>query len=156
MIGAIIVSGFAIFWTAAGASDLSRRCFVLFLAASVAISAAIVFAAARIPPGHAVQFNDKVYSLSVMFEAIFITLAVVFLTRTDRKYLLLPIISVIVGLHFFGMVWALGSNEYWWVGSAMCLFPVATMLVLRRRLWMPVVGFGCAVILWASAVWALF
>ena len=155
-VGAIIVCSFAVVWAAAGAGGLSRRWFAILLATSVAVSAAIIFAATRIRPGHVVQFNAKAYYLSVVFEAIFITLAVVFLTRTDRKYLLLPAISVVVGLHFFGMVWALASNEYWWIGVAMCCLPIVTVLALPRQLWKPVVGFGCAIVLWASVVWALF
>jgi hypothetical protein len=155
-IGAIIVSCFAIIWTAAGSRDLRRPWFTVLLSSSVLISVAIVVAAGQIQPAHPVRFNARAYNWSIGFETIFILLAVIFLTKTDRKYLLLPVISLIVGLHFFGMIWALGSNNYWWIGTAMCFLPIVTMSILPRNLWMPVVGLGCALILWLSAIWALF
>jgi hypothetical protein len=155
-IGAIIVGSFAIIWTAAGASNMARRWFLLAVSSSVLISAVIIFAAWHIQPGQPAQFNLKAYYLSVAFEAILIAIAVFALTRTGRKFLLIPAISIIVGLHFYGMVWALGSNEYWWIGTAMCLLPIVTMLFLPRHVWAPVVGWGCALILWVSIIWTFF
>jgi hypothetical protein len=92
----------------------------------------------------------------VAFEAVLIFLAVLFFRRSDRKHRLLPIISIIVGLHFFGMVAALGSNLYWWIGGAMCVLPIVTMSMLPRHIWNPVVGLGCAVILWSAVICAFF
>jgi hypothetical protein len=59
-------------------------------------------------------------------------------------------------LHYFGLVWALGSNEYWFVGIAMCLLSILTMSMVRQNLWDLVVGLGCAVILWFSVIRAFF
>jgi len=102
------------------------------------------------------HLTEKPMGLSVAFETVLIFLAVFFLRSGDRKRFLLPIISIIVGLHFFGLVWALGSNEYWFVGSAMCLWSILTMSILPRNLWDSVVGIGCAVILWFSVICAFF
>ncbi len=155
-VGAMIVSIFAIIWTAAGASNLGRRWFVSLLFMSILASFAVIYAGARMQPAHPFSFNAKVYSFSILFEVVLIFFGVVFLRRTGRKELLLPVISIIVGLHFIGMVWALGSNLYWWVAGAMCLVPIIAMSALRRNLWGPVVGIGCAVILWLSALGAFF
>jgi hypothetical protein len=155
-VGAVIVSAFAVLWTAAGARGLGRRWFVFLLAASILISAGIVIAAGHIQPPHPIAFNAKAYNVSVAVEAVLIFCAIVFLRRAGRKDLLLPVISFIVGLHFFGMVWALDSNLYWWIGGAMCLLSLLALMFLPRSYRMPTVGFGCAVILWFAAVAAFF
>jgi hypothetical protein len=154
-IGAVIVSVFAIAWAVAGASSLGRRWRATLSIAAVLVSGAIIFVSGTIAPAHPVQFNAAAYMIAVAFELVLIFAAVVYLKSTGRKDLLLPVISIIVGLHFFGMVWALGSGEYWWIASAICLLPIATMSMLPGKLWMPVVGLGCAVILWLSVLWAV-
>ena len=111
-IGAISVSAFALLWTAAGASKMGSRWLVVLVASALTISVATVFAAANIRPVHPVHFNLQAYNISIAFETILVAIAVVVLTRAGRKFLLLPAISIVVGLHFYGMVWALGSSEY--------------------------------------------
>ena len=134
-IGAIVVSIFAVIWIAAGTRNLGRRWFSWLLSISILISLGVIVAAGKISPAHPATFNGKAYGLSVAFEAILIFLAVLLLSSGDRRRFLLPIISIIVGLHFFGLVWAFGSNEYWFVGSAMCLLSILTMSILPRNLW---------------------
>jgi hypothetical protein len=156
-IGAIIVACFAILWVAAGASQLERRWFVMLLALAIVISGTIIFAATRIPFGrHSGGFNGKVYGIFVTLEFIAILIAVILLNRTGRTEYLIPVIAFIVGAHFFGMVPALRSNDFWWVGGVMCALPLATMSILPQKIWSPVVGIGCAVILWLSALHAFF
>jgi len=155
-IGAIIVSVFAIVWTAAGARSLGRRWFALLFFLSILISLGLVYTGSRIEPSHPAVFNGKAYGIAVTFEAVLIFFAVLILRMVNRKYLLLPVISIIVGLHFFGMVPALGSNLYWWIGAAMCLLPILSISILPRIIWEPVVGLGCAVILWSAVICAFF
>ncbi|HWY50851.1 MAG TPA: hypothetical protein VNW72_05150 [Chthoniobacterales bacterium] len=155
-VGAVIVSAFAIAWTAVGARSLPRKLFAILLVAAILISAALIYIGARMAPPHPPVFNGRAYSLAVAFEAVLIFLTVVVLRMTNRKYLLLPVISIIVGLHFFGMVVALGSSLYWSIGGAMCLLPILTMSILPRHVWDPVVGLGCAVILWFAVICAFF
>ena len=69
----------------------------------------------------------------VGLEVVAIICAVVLLKRAGRKQYLVPVIAVIVGLHFFGMVPALHSNLFWWVGGAMCVLSPATMSILSQR-----------------------
>jgi hypothetical protein len=150
------VSIFAIIWTAAGTHQLGRRWSALFSFMSILISLAVIYVATRIALTHPVVFNPTAYNISVGFEGVLIFLAVLFLVRSGSKQFLLSVISIIVGLHFFGMVWALGSNLYWFVGAAMCLLSILTMSIFPQLLWAPVVGIGCAMILWCSAVCAFF
>jgi len=156
-IGAIIVAGFAVLWVAAGASNFSRQSFGCLLVLSILISAAIVFAAIRVPfAQNSAGFDGRVYGIFVTLEAIAIVCAVILLNRFDSKQYLMPVIALIVGLHFFGMVPALHSAEFWWVGGAMCALSLLTVSTLPRRVWTPVVGIGCAMILWLSALGAFF
>ena len=155
-IGAIIISAFAVVWTIAGTREWRRAPFVGCVLGALLISAAVIALTGRIPPAHPVRFNVTAYIWAVGFEIFFIFVALALLKRAGRKHLLLPIISVIVGLHFFGMVPALGSDIYWWIGGAMILLPVAAMSLLPRKAWAPVTGLGGALILWLSAVSSLF
>jgi hypothetical protein len=98
------------------------------------------------------SFTLAPYIIAVAFELIAILIAVVILRRRRQYDLILPIICILVGLHFFGMVPALDSNEYWWVGAAMCLWPLGVIALAPRRWWIPMTGLGCAIILWASIV----
>lgn len=127
------------------------------LVAAIFISIAIIGAATHIPFGRqSGGFNGKVYGIFVGFEVIAIVCAVILLNRLKAKQYLLPVIALIVGLHFFGMVPALRSTEFWWVGGAMCALSLVTIFALPRESWTPVVGIGCAVILWLSALCAFF
>ena len=156
LISAIVLSTFAVIWIAVGTRNLGRRWFSSLLSISILISLGVIIAAGKIAPAHPATFNGKAYGLSVAFEAVLIFLAVFLFRNFERKRFLLPIISIIAGLHFFGMVWALGSNEYWFVGGAMCLLSILTMSILPRTVWDSVVGLGCAVILWFSVICAFF
>jgi hypothetical protein len=151
-IGAIIVAIFAIFWTAAGAHEFNRRWFAFLLAMSILISVSIVLVAMRVPFARSSRvFDGRIYGIFVAFEAIAIAVAAVILNRTGHKQFLIPVIALIVGVHFFGMVPALHSNKYWWIGGAMC-----ALSILPRNIWTPIVGLGCAIILWSSAICAFF
>jgi hypothetical protein len=156
-IGAIIVAAFAVLWVAAGARELGRVWFISLLLLALCTSGLIIFAAGFIPyaarRGH---FDERIYEMFVALEVVAIICAVVLLKRAGRKQYLVPVIAVIVGLHFFGMVPALHSNLFWWVGAAMCVLSLATMSILSQRFWEPVVGVGCALILWLSALRAFF
>jgi hypothetical protein len=155
-IGALIVSGFAIAWTSVGARSLGRRWFAFLFVMSILISMALIYAGAHLAPARSPVFNGRIYEIVVALEAVLIFVAVIVLRRINRKDLLLPVISLIVGLHFFGMVPALGSNLYWWIGSAMCLLPILTMSIAPRNVWQPVVGLGCAMILWCAVICTFF
>ncbi len=155
-IGAIIVSLFAIVWVAAGARTLERKYFAMLLLAAICISLGLIYLSSQFVPRHPQVFHAKPYEIAVVAEVIFILLAVVILRGLNRKDLLLPVISIIVGLHFFGMVPALGSGLYWWIGGAMCLLPIIVISFLPGRWWQLSVGLGCAVVLWTAVICASF
>jgi hypothetical protein len=150
MIGAVIIAVFAVVWTAAGARVLGRGWMFGLSALAILIWVVIAHLAANHGSAYPFKFNGGAYGIAVVFEFIGIFVAVVIL-RSRRLYdFMLPVVSIIVGLHFFGMVSALGSDEYWWIGAAMCVWPLAVMSLTPRRWWNPMTGLGCAVILWVS------
>jgi len=79
LVGAIVVSTFAVIWIAAGTRNLDRRWFSWLLSISILISLGVIVAAGKIAPAHPATFNGKAYGLSVAFEAVLIFLAVLFL-----------------------------------------------------------------------------
>jgi hypothetical protein len=156
LIGAIIVAGFAVVWVAAGTHQLGRW-FMPLLAISILISAAIVVTALKIPfAARSAGFDGKIYGIFVTLEVVAIVIASVWINQAGAKQYLIPVIALIVGAHFFGMVPALHSNDFWWVGGAMCVLPLLTMWILPQVAWAPVVGIGCALILWLSVLRAFF
>lgn len=150
MIGAIVIGVFAVVWTAAGARELGRGWMFTLVALAIFISAAIGYLAAHHASAYPFNFNPAAYGIAVGFEFIGIFVSLIILRSRCLYDFILPVISIIVGLHFFGMVPALGSREYWWVAAAMCAWPLAVMLFTPRRWWTPMTGLGCAVILWVS------
>jgi hypothetical protein len=156
-IGAIILACFAVAWVAAGTQQLDRRWFGSLFVMAALISVAIVVAATQIPFGRdSAGFDGRIYGIFVTLEAVAIICAVVLLKRLNAKPYLIPVIAFIVGVHFFGMVPALRSNDFWWVGGGMCVLSLLTMSILPQRVWGPVVGIGSALILWLSALCAFF
>lgn len=157
-IGAIIVASFAVLWVVAGTRNLRAPWPGLLFLISVLISAGVFFAARHVKMSSSATagFNGQIYGIIVTLEVVFIAIAVVIFNRTGKKQYLIPVIAFIVGAHFFGMVRALHSNEFLWIGGAMCLLPILTMSILPQKLWASVVGVGCAFILWGSAVRAFF
>jgi hypothetical protein len=156
-IGAIIVASFAVVWVVVGVRELKRPWFLGLSIASLLISTGIIVAATRLPFGkHSGGFDGRIYGIFVALEVVAIVCARILLNRFDAKQYLIPVIAFIVGAHFFGMVPALHSTDFWWVGGAMCVLPLVTIIAAPPRAWSPVVGIGCAVILWLSALRAFF
>ena len=168
-IGATLVSAFAVGWVLAGVRSLAGRWPVTLSLLAAAISAVVVWRDYRLlREGIHVptRFNGAAYGAAVTFESIAIPLAAALLKRNDKASYILPAVAQIVGVHFFGLVWAFDSPACWWIGGAMCLLPIVTVTCLpeltrgrtggsKIHLWNVVVGIGCAVILWVAVV-ALF
>jgi len=156
-VGAIILACFAVFWVAAGTYEFRRLQFAFALTVAILISAGIVIASTRIPFGkQSGGFDGKIYGIFVTLEVVAIVITVGLLNRFGAKQYVIPAVAFIVGAHFFGMVPALRSNDFWWVGGAVCVLPLLTISISPQRFWAPVVGVGCAVILWLSALRAFF
>ena len=173
-IGAIIVASFAGASAGLGLRSLGRGLAIRLTLASTLLSLALVIAGvgqlrSASTTTAAGVLHPNAYWFSVAFEAVAIPLAVFILKRRGQHRYILPIIALIVGLHFFALVPASGSFEFAWIGSTITVIALATIWFLpptvtwrvgpsRRQvdLWALVVGIGCAAVLWCLAVLLLW
>ena len=104
-------------------------------------------------------FTTRAYGISVVLMALAIPAAGITLTRTGFENAITSVVAIIVGLHFFGLVRAFDAPIFARIGSAMCLLGVVSLIVPIQvivnggssiALRQSIIGFGCALILWAS------
>ncbi len=138
-------------WALAGSASLRGAPRVLAMIVSLVGSILLAVATARLPSnGEAGRFDGAIYGIAVTAEAIAIVVAVPVLRRLGRGDWLVPVIAMIVGLHFLGLWRATGDAVF--VGLAAGLCAIGIMGVRVPASWrMLVVGFGCALVLWAAA-----
>jgi hypothetical protein len=160
----LIVAFFASIWMIAGTASLGFPGNLIGII--IAIGGSILFASvmfrrqtSAISQGPPPDF--RWYCAAVGFEIVAIIIGMFWLNRIDRPDYILPIISVIVGIHFFGLIPAFHSTRFFWIGLVMFLLPIAAVLLLpsevreehgptfSRSL---VVGVGCALTLWLGAL----
>lgn len=147
LIGVIAGGG----WALAGSASLRGASRVIALSVSLAGSILLILATARLPPaGVTGRFDGGIYGLAVTAETIAILAAVVLLRRSARQDWLAAVIAVIVGLHFLGLWRATGDDLFVAIAAGLCLVGFAGFRV-RASARLPVVGFGCALVLWAAA-----
>jgi hypothetical protein len=128
------------------------------LVISVAIALMVVRCAKSIPADpDAMPPNWRLYFGSVVFEIVAAGVGINVLFQFDQGRLWLPLLALIVGIHFFGTAAAFHHSLQFRVGAALCLVALISLI------WLPpehpvgvdtvnvselIVGIGCAVILW--------
>ena len=167
-----IAAIFGLFWGFTGVAGLPSSFEVIGICVLVVITlafSAIVVRFRRIarqlPPAGGEKernpFRTRAYKVSVLLMILAIPVTSVILRNNELAETTVSVIAIIVGLHFFGLIRAFGSQRFAVIGGAMCLIGVislglpvqlsfsgGTSIALRQA----VVGMGCAVILWASAL----
>lgn len=106
-------------------------------------------------------FRTRAYTMSVALMVIAIPSASFVLRAAGFAGAIVPVIAVLVGAHFFGLVRAFDSKRFALIGGAMCLVGVlalrlpvrlsldtGTSIALRETM----VGIGCALVLWVSVL----
>ena len=164
-IGAIIGTCFAFGWAAAGLQGVTPQWRALLFAASLVAStllgaALVVRLRSSSPVAAPASFDGAVYGWAVTLECVAIIIAVVALRRSQRTDYVMPVVAFIVGAHFFGLARAMtsgGGGVFIYVGTLMCVSAGAIIFALAHSILSPsqsiaITGFGCAVILWASAL----
>jgi hypothetical protein len=147
--GMAISSIMGFFWCLAGALALPQAGRVGAMAAAFLVSGALLYANASRPTA-ASKFNRKIFSVAVAFEVVGIAAAVWLLTRSHEPTLIVPVIAVIVGLHFIGMWLATDNRTYLGIAVAMSVAGLgSTLLPFPAR--MQVAALASAIILWAGA-----
>lgn len=104
-------------------------------------------------------FRTTAYRVAVAAMLVAIPVAGRVLTLSGHGDAIMPVVAVLVGLHFFGLAPAFRSRIFIWIAGAFCALRSAALFLtaeagetgaLQPRY--AVVGLGCALILWISAV----
>ena len=160
----LTIAFFASVWMMAGTASLGFPGNLVGVV--VAIGGSILFASIMFGRQTPAKWNGPApdfrwYWAAVGLEVVAIIIAVWWLRRIDRPAYILPVISVIVGIHFFGLVPAFHTLRFFWIGLVMFLLPIIAILLLPSELRGEhgpvsvrslVVGVGCALTLWLSAL----
>lgn len=162
-IGALVGASFGGCWAIAGAFGLPKRMRPPVILLSLAVTAFLIARPfveplSGVPQG---SFDATVYWIAVAAETAAILIAAIFLNVRGRKDLLLPVIGIIVGLHFIGLWQATRLLLFLGVAILMCAVSLAALLlrgydangVSPRQ---AVAGLGCAIVLWGCAALTLF
>lgn len=150
---ALIPTGFGLWWLSAGLSaihQLSERTMIA-LCLGAMIVAAIGLAKGRNVDGR--SFDHRPFKYAFIGEAIGISLVMAFCVLWRLPSLIIPLIGIVVGLHFIPLSKAFDDRRFIVAGSAMAL------LSLGALLWSAperdaVAGIGGGAILWLFALWA--
>ena len=101
-------------------------------------------------------FRTTAYRLSVLAMVLAFPIAGRLLNASGRPDAVMPVVAILVGLHFLGLIPAFRSPMFGWVALAFCLvggvgllLPVQYGDVALRQ---AVVGLGCAAVLWLGVV----
>lgn len=140
---------------------------VIFVTIALAVTAySFRQAASQVPAapsGSTINpFQTWPYRLAVLAEVVAIPIAARMLVARGYADAIMPVVAIIVGLHFLGLIPAFRSWTFAWVGGAFCVLALAALglpaqvtpagsdsvIALRNA----IVGFGCALILWLSLV----
>jgi hypothetical protein len=160
---ATMMGGFAVlwvFWGTLSLPDLPEICVVAGALVISVVVGLVAFRWARSIPVQDVEQppNWKIFWGWVIFEIVAGAVGINILYQLGQGRFALPWFALVVGIHFFGMGAAFHASIHRWIGAAMCL------LALISLIWLPscqtpsagvvkvsdvVVGIGCAVILWS-------
>ena len=152
MIGGLIGLGFGWLWllvgsTAAGAAQIP-----------ILVAGSILFALAgyRVVRRRGLEegrFIAGYYIAAVVAEVAAIFVAQEWLRSHDRQDLLLPVIAIIVGLHFIGLWLAWRRDAFLWLtGALVAINLLALLLPLTRAARTMVSGFGSAASLLVAVI----
>jgi hypothetical protein len=153
MIPSLIGLGFGLLWLSAGASALQPP--FNWIAGGIGL-ALFAMAAARLPRKVDAEqrtgpFNRKVFMLAVLFEVSAIVFAQAWLMAHGLGAYLLPVVGVLVGMHFVGLWLAWQRRSFLLLAAAMvAVNALAIVLPLQLRGRVALSGFGSAAALLIS------
>ncbi|NRD80961.1 hypothetical protein HPT25_26925 [Bacillus sp. BRMEA1] len=101
------------------------------------------------------------FGINFGLEGLLIGVASAICRSTNHLDLFVPIIALIVGVHFYPLAHLFQVKIYYFSGSLLCLLSAITLFTLPVRVtwennqimvWWITVGFGSALILWGTCV----
>lgn len=97
----------------------------------------------------------------IALEGILMATASVICESTNHLDLFVPVMALIVGVHFFPLAYLFRVKLYYISGSLLCLLSIITLIALPVRVtwgnneimvWWTFVGFSSALVLWGTGV----
>lgn len=153
-VGVVVLSVFAAIWCIAGLA-LAGMGSTFFYAIVALVSAAIIVAAARRPENGGDSETGRrigrLVGIASSGEFIAIVLAVIVLQKLHAPDDIMPVVAIIVGVHFLAIAWGIPARLYYATGALLIAVGILGLFVgeFTRPL---VVGVGAACILWLTAV----
>ncbi|PSL41601.1 hypothetical protein B0H99_102285 [Planomicrobium soli] len=139
----------------------------VFIGISLFVMGMRVFASAKRAPARKSPESRKRekalqlgFNLTFLAEILLIWLAAFLLSRSGHMEWFFPVMCFIVGAHFFPLAYLFREKTHFITGTLLCLLAVCTVLFLPETatlgsyqitVWAAAVGFGAALILWATA-----
>lgn len=168
-IGALVMTGFGAIWMISGANALSLLTWEMWLIIAVLtgllclVALQQLQAARRMPtaPANAsqsqfIQTRRRRFGIVLGFEWVPIFLAAFILGRMGHPELILPVIAVIVGLHFIPLAMLFDFPLYYWTAGAFVLVAVASFAIGHPALRQAITCLGCGLSLWLTSAVLLF
>lgn len=167
----IIAAFFGLFWGITGTAglpapfELLGRSLLLVITLTLFVVAFGFLRRARQLPSASEEnavtpFRTRAYGLSVLLMVLAIPIASAILRTNGFADATVPVIAIIVGLHFFGFIRAFDAQQFALIGGAMCLIGVIALglpaqvsltgasIALRET----IVGIGGALVLWGGVL----
>lgn len=103
----------------------------------------------------------RTFGMVFSLEIVIIALAVILLNVFHHPEFLLPLVAIVVGLHFFPLAALFKVRLYYVTGALLALASVTVMLAVpvqtmigNLHTWDTLMGVICAVILWLTGIYA--
>ncbi|KQS02894.1 hypothetical protein ASG11_00235 [Sphingomonas sp. Leaf357] len=143
--GRAIGLGFAVLWLLVGAAALPAPWYYSIAAAGLAAIAVLAWRAWRMHEPRTGLFRMNRYWVAVVAEFAAIAFAQIVLIRLGLTGYLLPVVGILVGVHFVGLWWAGGGERYLRLAGVMTALDAAALLLPPGgRAMQAVAGLGSA------------
>jgi hypothetical protein len=161
-IGATVGLFFGGLWCVLGSQALPQHWQLPVIVAGWIVTLLLVLRLWRLPAfgaGGGAMFRQRTYLVAVALEVVALVAANNLLPKMGFGDELIPVVGIIVGLHFIGLWQATGLRRFLGIAVAMCV--VSAFSALLPSLWgnidprVAVCGFGSALVLWIGAGLAL-
>lgn len=127
--GRAIGLGFAVLWLLLGAAALPVPWRYGVGVTGLALIGMLAWRVWHLNEPRTGLFRMNRYRTAVIAEFAAIAVAQLALARTGLTGYLLPVVAILVGLHFVGLWWAGGGAQYLWLAAVMTLVGAAALLL---------------------------
>lgn len=172
--GVIFMAFFGTLWAGIGIRGLQGWGFLWLLILSLLIGGILLLGGIvlimnskrlsnKMVEGDSYRWKRKNMWFGILFglEGVLIAAASIICDSTNHLDLFVPIMALIVGVHFFPLAYLFRVKLYYISGSLLCLLSIITLIALPVRVtwgnneimvWWTFIGFSSALVLWGTGV----